>query len=183
MKLDAIEFENGKKELALALSNAKKACRLIRNVVTGLLALAIISCVVLTIGMLLEVDKGGACFFIPAMYVLVYGGLVVLMLYKLMQVFAEIVQAGDPFSEKQGERFRVIAFAALMIVLLELVFAAEFSYMVVPEWGYGVIVHDGFDGPTINLNVGMLVFSAIMYSLSAIFRYAALLQQLSDETV
>ena len=33
------------------------------------------------------------------------------------------------------------------------------------------------------INVGVLVFSAIMYSLSAIFRYAALLQQLSDETV
>ena len=89
----------------------------------------------------------------------------------------------DPLSEKQADRFGVIAFSSLMVVLLELVFTAGFSYVAVPEWGYGIIVHDGFDGPTINLNIGMLAFSAIMYSLSAIFRYAALLQQLSDETV
>lgn len=76
MKLDAIEFENGKKELALALSNAKKACRLIRNVVTGLLALAIISCAVLTIGMLLEVDKGGHAFsFLLCMYLFMVASL------------------------------------------------------------------------------------------------------------
>lgn len=47
----------------------------------------------------------------------------------------------------------------------------------------GMVVNDGIAEPTLNLNIGMLAFSAIMYSLSAIFRYAALLQQLSDETV
>lgn len=46
-----------------------------------------------------------------------------------------------------------------------------------------MVINDGNSEPTTNLNIGMLVFSAIMYSLSAIFRYAALLQQLSDETV
>lgn len=44
-------------------------------------------------------------------------------------------------------------------------------------------INYGGNDAAININIGMLVFSAIMYSLSAIFRYAALLQQLSDETV
>lgn len=56
-------------------------------------------------------------------------------------------------------------------------------YSPMPEIGFGMVANDGIAEPTINLNIGMLAFSAIMYSLSAIFRYAALLQQLSDETV
>lgn len=183
MKLDAIDVGNGEKELTLTLARAKKACRLIRSAIIVLMLLAIAACAVLGIGMLLEACKYGVYYLITTLYVFAYGGLVVLVLYKLLQVFTEVVQGDDPLSEKQADRFGVIAFSSLMVVLLELVFTAGFSYVAVPEWGYEIIVHDGFDGPTINLNIGMLVFSAIMYSLSAIFRYAALLQQLSDETV
>ena len=58
-----------------------------------------------------------------------------------------------------------------------------FVYEVKLELGFGMVANNGIAEPTLNLNVGMLAFSAIMYSLSAIFRYAASLQQLSDETV
>lgn len=77
----------------------------------------------------------------------------------------------------------LISLVALVFVIVELLFTAGLSYDLIPEYGYSMVINDGNSEPTINLNIGMLVFSAIMYSLSAIFRYAALLQQLSDETV
>jgi hypothetical protein len=70
-----------------------------------------------------------------------------------------------------------------MFALLEFAFTLGVTFEVVPRIGYDVIVNRGSTEPVISINVGVLVFSAIMYSLSAIFRYAALLQQLSDETV
>lgn len=76
-----------------------------------------------------------------------------------------------------------LSLVALVFVIVELLFTAGLSYDLIPEYGYSMVINDGNSEPTINLNIGMLVFSAIMYSLSAIFRYAALLQQLSDETV
>ena len=68
-------------------------------------------------------------------------------------------------------------------VVLDLIVSFGFIYEPFPGVGFGMVVNDGVDVPTVNINFGMLAFSAIMYSLSAIFRYAALLQQLSDETV
>ena len=68
-------------------------------------------------------------------------------------------------------------------MVIELAFSAGIAYQVLPQFGLQVFINDGIADSTIDLNVGMLAFSAIMYSLSAIFRYAALLQQLSDETV
>lgn len=70
-----------------------------------------------------------------------------------------------------------------LLFILDLSYSAGVVLEVIPQAGCNIIVNDGIEKPTINLNIGMLVFSAIMYSLSAIFRYAALLQQLSDETV
>lgn len=74
--------------------------------------------------------------------------------------------------------------STLIFVIVRVTFYGQgLSYDLIPEYGYSMVINDGNSEPTINLNIGMLVFSAIMYSLSAIFRYAALLQQLSDETV
>ena len=80
-------------------------------------------------------------------------------------------------------RLQSIAIIALAIVILDFLISVGFIFEPAPEIGFGMVANDGIAEPTINLNIGMLVFSAIMYSLSAIFRYAALLQQLSDETV
>lgn len=118
---------------------------------------------------------------------LIYGFLYdlacLIMFLALIRLFSEAIKESRPFSAAQANRLRLIALLALGLVLLELVFTAGFSYVALPEVGYGIAINDGTSEPTVNLNVGMLVFSGIMYSLSAIFRYAALLQQLSDDTV
>ena len=101
----------------------------------------------------------------------------------MMKIFSDVVNGNPPFSEIQANRMRLISLLALAYVILELVFTATVSYSVVPEVGYNIGINDAYPTDSINLNVGMLVFSAIMYSLSALFRYAALLQQLSQDTV
>ena len=106
-----------------------------------------------------------------------------LVAYMLKLIFKDAVNSETPFTEKQADRLRFIAFLALMFALLEFAFTLGVTFEVVPRIGYDVIVNRGSTEPVISINVGVLVFSAIMYSLSAIFRYAALLQQLSDETV
>ena len=68
-------------------------------------------------------------------------------------------------------------------VILDFLISIGFIFEPAPEIGFGMVANNGVAEPTLNINIGMLAFSAIMYSLSAIFRYAALLQQLSDETV
>ena len=111
------------------------------------------------------------------------GFLVLGVLAMLKLIFKDAVNSETPFTEKQADRLRFIAFLALMFALLEFAFTLGVTFEVVPRIGYDVIVNRGSTEPVISINVGVLVFSAIMYSLSAIFRYAALLQQLSDETV
>ena len=108
-------------------------------------------------------------------YISAYGILVVLVLWNLTLIFQEVVKGRPPL--------RAIAIVSIAYVVLELLISFGFAFEPDPALGFGVAVNNGVDVPTLNLNIGMLVFSAIMYSLSAIFRYAALLQQLSDETV
>lgn len=116
-------------------------------------------------------------------YIAVYGLIICFFLYKLIQIFTDVVKGNEPLSVEQAHRLRFLAVMLFLLFILDLSYSAGVVLEVIPQAGYNIIVNDGIEKPTINLNVGMLVFSAIMYSLSAIFRYAALLQQLSDETV
>ena len=117
------------------------------------------------------------------LYSVAYGAFVVLVLWNLTRLFNEVDKGEPPFPEAQADRLQSIAIIALAIVILDFLISVGFIFEPAPEIGFGMVANDGIAEPTINLNIGMLVFSAIMYSLSAIFRYAALLQQLSDETV
>ncbi len=172
------------RDIERSLGKAEKACKGIRIV----FALCFALCIVVWVLMLGVLVYG--CITSPSnvngatvAYCAVYGALVVVMLGTLFRIFNEVVKGNPPFSEIQARRLRIVSLAALALVVLELIFTAGVSYAVAPSAGYGIVVNDGASEPTVNLNVGMLVFSGIMYSLSAIFRYAALLQQLSDDTV
>lgn len=119
----------------------------------------------------------------PFVYTVVRGALVIACLVTMVALFADVVQGEAVFSERQANRLRLVALLLLMLVLTELAFTAQLAYEIIPGTGYGFGINDAYPTDSINLNVGMLAFSAIMYSLSALFRYAALLQQLSDDTV
>ena len=116
-------------------------------------------------------------------YAIVSGLFILLILWNLTRLFDQVVKSAEPFSKFQADRLSSISVIALAYAVLDLLVSFGFMLQPAPELGFAVVANDGIAEPTLNLNVGMLAFSAIMYSLSAIFRYAALLQQLSDETV
>ena len=105
------------------------------------------------------------------------------MLLIFIALFGDVVARGVPLSVKQADRLRLIALLALALFFVDLAFDIVAVYQVSEPLDATFDINGGESANTINLNVGMLVFSGIMYSLSAIFRYAALLQQLSDDTV
>ncbi|MEC4176246.1 hypothetical protein VIN30_07270 [Adlercreutzia sp. R7] len=163
---------------------ARKVCQGIKCVFIVALVLYSLTLVVSLVGVIAggmgqSISNVASAF----IYVAFHGLLIVAFLYLMVRIFAEVGYGSPPFSEKQANRLRLIAILALAFAILELVYTASMSYSIIPEVGYSIGINDAYPADSINLNVGMLAFSAIMYSLSALFRYAALLQQLSDDTV
>lgn len=148
----------------------------------ALVALAL-CLIVVAIASLTCLSNAGHGSFDSVCYSLAGGILILLMFWNLAKLFNNVVSDEGPFSEKQADCLCAIAVVALTYFILDVLFSFGFVLEPAPEIGFGMVANDGVAEPTINLNIGMLAFSAIMYSLSAIFRYAALLQQLSDETV
>ena len=167
--------------LEQSLKHASHVCRVINVMLTVLLIGAGLIWLTALVMSFAQLGAAGFDGMSLVAYIVLYGVLVLGVLAMLKLIFKDAVNSETPFTEKQADRLRFIAFLALMFALLE--FALGVTFEVVPRIGYDVIVNRGSTEPVISINVGVLVFSAIMYSLSAIFRYAALLQQLSDETV
>lgn len=161
----------------------QRLCRIFRNCffaatvayVTYLLAIMLVA--------LLDLNHAASGAFGAIVYTFVGGLLLLLILWNFTKIFNDAIGGPNPFSEKQADCLCAIAVIAFAYFALDAIFSFGFVLEPMPEIGFGVVANDGISEPTINLNIGMLVFSAIMYSLSAIFRYAALLQQLSDDTV
>ncbi len=177
------DYECDREGIEASLNSARRVCRVIRLCLVALTVLFSLFWVILTASVLVQQWRSASTSPLLILCSLSYGAFGSLMLWELSQLFGEVDAELFPFSEAQVFHLRRVALYALLLVLIELVFSAGFSLGVVPEFGYSIIYNNGNTEPTINLNIGMLVFSAIMYSLSVIFRYAALLQQLSDDTV
>lgn len=170
-------------DISCALSRVRKVCDYIRRCFQMITAIIVVGLMIVIAAVLF--GNGAPRFgdIVTALYMGVGGGFAVAMLWNLSKLFDNVVSGNSPFSEDQADRLRAIAVIALSYFILDTMFSFAFIANPFPEIGFGMVANDGIAEPTINLNFGMLAFSAIMYSLSAIFRYAALLQQLSDETV
>lgn len=175
--------EPEEKDPQRVLRKMKKICRVIRACFLGLAVLLAISLIALAMATLVGPRSAGNNELTSVLYTVIGGSFAVLILWNFSQLFGDVVKDEPPFSGIQADRLKAIAVVALAYFFLDLLFSAGFIYEPNPDLGFGMILNNGIAEPTLNLNVGMLAFSAIMYSLSAIFRYAALLQQLSDDTV
>lgn len=177
-------YEVDDPDLKHSLGRTRKICKAIQYIFMVAFVLYALSLIASLVGVVLAV--GGVGFPATAvtfLYVAMHGALILWFLLIMVNMFAEVGRSMPPFSERQANRLRLISILAVIFVILELVFTASMSYNIIPEVGYSIGINDAYPADSINLNVGMLAFSAIMYSLSALFRYAALLQQLSDDTV
>ena len=169
--------------LLTALQKARGICKTIRNVLVAIMVVVAVGWLALVGAVIVGISSGQPAGIALVVYLLFYGVAVLLVASALIRMFSDVVKGDAPFTEKQASRLRLIAVIALLAVVAELAFTASVSYNLIPEVGYSIGINDAYPTDSINLNVGMLAFSAIMYSLSALFRYAALLQQLSDDTV
>lgn len=166
-------------QLRNTLDGARSKCKVIRVVCAVFAAIYAVIWIVATICALVEADLSAR----PVLYTLFHGALFLAMLLIFVRIFSDVVSKDSLFTIQQANRLRLIAVSALALVLVDLVFDATAAYQVSALAGTAFDINGGESANTIDLNVSMLVFSGIMYSLSAIFRYAALLQQLSDDTV
>lgn len=178
------ENEVREADLKRSAQKAKKVCGIIRVLFVVAVVLYALSWTLSLWTVLSAIsDVGFSTAGSSLAYTFFYGAVVILFLVTMVRIFSDVVGGLPPFSKAQADRLRLIAGLALVLVVLELVYTASMSYSIIPEMGYSIGINDAYPADSINLNVGMLAFSAIMYSLSALFRYAALLQQLSDDTV
>lgn len=168
--------------LRKALSRVEKTCKAIRLLLIAVAVVFAIGWLVALIVSAMALTSGGAAANI-FVYAFVYGCLTLGIILLLIKIFMRVVRREELFSTSQANALRAIAVLALGMFLVDALFSVGFSYDAEAAVSYMVDINGGTSEPTVNLNVGMLVFSGIMYSLSAIFRYAALLQQLSDDTV
>ena len=171
-------------ELDNRLLKAARACKIIRVVFLAALVvygLFWLSALTMSGYSVLSAGNYGDLWFVA--YSIVHGLLIFGILLSLIFLLSTVANGKPPLSIEQADRLKRISGLAFALVVIELAFSAGIAYQVIPQLGFQVFINDGIAASTLDLNVGMLAFSAIMYSLSAIFRYAALLQQLSDETV
>lgn len=175
--------DSEERNLQQTLASMSKICRAIRACFLALVVILAGGLAALILITLLNGQETSSSVIASVVSTTVGGGFAILILWNFSLLFEAVVKGDPPLSEIQADRLKAIAIIAAAYVILDLLFSVRFIYEPNPDLGFGMILNNGIAEPTINLNVGMLAFSAIMYSLSAIFRYAALLQQLSDETV
>ena len=126
--------------------------------------------------------------FPPTLYetiLLVIAGLVVTSIIWIgAQVFSDASKGIPPFAFEQVRRLRSIAVLLLLYMLLEVLLSPAFSSIFhIGDVGVGYAVVSNFSEPTISINFGAILGSAVFWALSFIFEYGITLQKLSDETL
>lgn len=172
-------------DLQKELLKVRARCKMIRLVCLAIIvlySLLTLLALAFSIASYIGADNGEAAYTL-VVYTIAHSALVVSMLVLFAGVFGDVVSRNEIFSAKQADRLRAIALLAIAVVAIDALQGVGATFQVFPAVG-GLVDVNGVQSKNItDVDVGMLVFSAIMYSLSAIFRYAALLQQLSDDTV
>lgn len=101
----------------------------------------------------------------------------------LMQVFGDISAGSSPFTTEQSKRLQLIGW----LLLANVVFGAIASVTPLPYTQVGSLEFGLFVSSTnssgISIDFSSLLWGAVCFCLSYVFKYGALLQQLSDDTV
>lgn len=170
-------------ELALSMSRAHTACKIIRVIsIICLVSFCVIWCLYAI--MLLQASIINDSFGTQIPHCIIFGVSITLILASVSLLFSDAVRLKTPFTSKQHKRLAIISAMLLLLAVNDVFFPAnELLYFPAATQyiGFEVSASNGIAAPT--LNIGMIFFSMLMLCLSVIFRYGYLLQQLSDETV
>lgn len=105
-----------------------------------------------------------------------------LVFIVLVRIFGDIFIGNSPFTVEQSKRLRLIGFLMLAdIVFIALSSATPFPETHIGTLTLGIVPPEKPEGITID--VSSLLWAILCFCFSCVFRYGALLQQLSDETV
>lgn len=122
----------------------------------------------------------------PYVLIILLGiGFIMAYLLKIgSDVFRDVACGETPFTLVQAKRFKTASIILLVYVVLEALLSPgcmALMQMNGIDVGYVFVNYASF--PSISINIGALLVAAAFFSLSLIFEYGVLLQELSDETL
>lgn len=101
----------------------------------------------------------------------------------LLYVFKDINAGSSPFTISQSRRLKLIGW----LLLVSFILGAVVSVMPLPYTQIGSLTFGPYvspHGPSgVDINLSYVLWAVVCFSFSYVFRYGALLQQLSDDTV
>lgn len=116
--------------------------------------------------------------------VVVMGPLVAYLIKIGADVFLDVVRGESPFTSIQSTRMRKVAVVLLVYAVLEAILSPGFATVLqMGGLDLGYRVTESPLGPSIPINMGVLLVAATLWALSLVFEYGVLLQEFSDDAI
>lgn len=173
------------RELEASLSDAGRVCKYLKSISLVCFVLFLVACILLLIQMILDAAAEGfdARKLNGILYVVLYGVVILRLLFVAFRSFSDVVDGESSFTMKQVIRFRNAAILLLALVVIDALLSAGFIYAF--DAGgieLAALVNFGADQGLIRINAMVIFFAIILFGIAALFRYGVLLQRLTDET-
>lgn len=111
---------------------------------------------------------------------LIMAAIAILLFRLFIRVFEDMSRGESPFSDMQSLRWKAVGWLLLGKMLFELMISfAPFSIESVGDMFVGLSVQPII----VNVDVSSVLWAIVSFCLSYVFKYGALLQRLSDETL
>lgn len=177
------------REVETSLRRTRKICKFLKYVFKIALVFFVALWVVLLLVIALSIFSVGPFnqlnISLSVTLPLVFYIFATIMLLSIMHgVFRDIADKRSPFSKTQVRRFRWAA----VVLLAGAVVEAVFSSGVVPiaqidDVNVNYRDSSAARGHTISINAGSLLGAALLFTISFVFEYGALLQEFTDDTL
>lgn len=172
--------------LSASLAKAKRLCKIIKGLIAvGALIFFAASILVWSLLLASSIQGGmGENAAISLASFLLTGICEAVGVILAYRIFADLVQNDAVFSRTQIKRLKGIALIFVLLFAIELVLpASDLLFTNGAVGSFGLVEIDNALSSMPRLNLSSLLFAAVFYCASAIFEYASLLQQASDETI
>lgn len=172
-------------ESLIRLERASKSICLILKNLFAVFAVAWIAFIVVSVGSTIITAQdgaeilGGLALLSPSLATIAVSAYI---FYVVIGVFDSIRKGSSPFTMRTAKQIRIVSFLFVVIFFLCLII----SVAPIEKYSLGIMsvgISGKEDGVVASLNVSALIAAAIGFGLSYVFKYGALLQQLTDDTI
>lgn len=173
------------RELEASLSNAGRVCKRLK-IISLVCFIAFLVATILLLFLMIADDatRGFDAQNLKSMlYVLLYGAVILRLLFVAYRSFSDVVNGESPFTMKQICRLRNASLLLFALVAIDAFLSTGFIYSIdAGGIGLAALGNFGTDQNQIRINAMAVFFAIILYGIAALFRYGVLLQRLTDET-